>query len=77
MTSVWLAISEDGGATWTETPLGEPFDMRTAPVADGYFVGDYEGLVASGESFIPLLSAATSPRVGNSTSIYVRVGATP
>jgi hypothetical protein len=77
MTSVWLAISEGGGATWTETPLGEPFDMRTAPVADGYFVGDYEGLVANGESFIPFLSAATSPRVGNSTSIYVRVGETP
>jgi hypothetical protein len=54
--------------------VGEPFDLRT--VADGYFVGD-EGLVASGESFIPFLSAATAPRVGNSTSIYVRVGATP
>ncbi len=77
MTSVWLAISEDGGATWTETPLGEPFDMRAASVADGYFVGDYEGLVADGESFIPILSAATSPRVGNSTSIYVRAGGPP
>ena len=77
MTSMWLAISEDAGTSWSETALGEPFDMRTAPVAEGYFVGDYEGLVASGESFIPFLSAATAPRVGNSTSIYVRAGGTP
>jgi hypothetical protein len=51
-TDVWFTRSTDGGRTWSEeriTPT--PFDMRTAPVARGYFVGDYEGLTALGTTF--------------------------
>ena len=70
LTSYWLVTSEDGGATSEEKGIGEAFDMRTAPVVDGYFVGDYEGLAADGESFISFFSAATFPHVGNPTSIY-------
>jgi hypothetical protein len=51
-TDVWFTRSTDGGRTWSEervTPT--PFDMRTAPVARGYFVGDYEGLAALGSTY--------------------------
>jgi len=56
-TDVWFTRSTDGGATWSEervTPTS--FDMRTAPVARGYFVGDYIGLTALGGTFYPFVS---------------------
>jgi hypothetical protein len=34
------------------------FDMTTAPNAEGYFVGDYEGLTASGTTFDPFFVMA-------------------
>ncbi len=71
LTSYWLVTSVDGGATWEETEVGAPFDMRTAPVVDGFFVGDYEGLAPSGDSFLPFFSAAAFPHGSNSTGIYL------
>jgi hypothetical protein len=44
-------------ASWSgnETRLTPTsFDMRKAPVARGFFVGDYEGLAAVGNEFKPL-----------------------
>jgi hypothetical protein len=73
LTSYWLATSTDGGATWTETEVGAPVDLRTAPLVEGYFVGDYEGLAHDGQSFIPLFSAASFPNVHNTTGIFVRL----
>jgi hypothetical protein len=37
----------------TATKLDGPFNMLAAPWAGGYFLGDYQGLVASGTSFVP------------------------
>jgi hypothetical protein len=56
-TDTWFTRSTDGGRAWSEervTPTS--FDMRTAPVARGYFTGDYEGLTALGGSFWSLVS---------------------
>jgi Neuraminidase (sialidase) len=56
-TDTWFSRSTDGGGTWSEervTPTS--FDMRTAPVARGYFTGDYEGLTATGSDFWSLVS---------------------
>jgi hypothetical protein len=53
-TDTWFTRSTDGGATWSEervTPTS--FDMRTAPYARGYFLGDYEGLDNIGNGFTP------------------------
>jgi hypothetical protein len=65
-TDVWFTRSTDGGTTWSEervTPT--PFDMRTAPVARGYFTGDYEGLAALGTRFW-----AFSSESRGSTDVY-------
>jgi len=56
-TDTWFTRSEDGGRTWKEEQVTKTsFDMRTAPDARGYFVGDYEGLTALGTTFYPFSS---------------------
>lgn len=60
-TDLWFLRSTNGGASWREervTPAS--FDMRSAPVARGFFVGDYIGLAASGTTFKPFWSASDS-----------------
>jgi hypothetical protein len=53
LASYWRIISEDDGRSWSEAPLAEPFDLASAALTDsGYFVGDYEGLVAANGRFL-------------------------
>ncbi len=64
-TDVWMVRSTDGGATWREervTPAS--FDMRAAPVANGYFTGDYIGLAAEGTRLHPFWSASENDADG-------------
>jgi hypothetical protein len=51
--------SSDGGATFSATPqqVAGPFDLMSAPVARGFFLGDYEGLQSTGTGFIALFVA--------------------
>lgn len=60
MTSQWRLISSDGGRSWTEAPLSDPFNLASAPVTDGggYFVGDYQGLTAVGDRFLAFFAIA-------------------
>jgi hypothetical protein len=52
-TDYWVEYSTDGGATWGgEQHIAGPFDLSTAPVARGFFLGDYEGLQPSGSGFL-------------------------
>jgi Neuraminidase (sialidase) len=46
-TDVWSLHSTDGGSTWSESHIAGPFDMTTAAISRGYFIGDYQGLDAS------------------------------
>jgi hypothetical protein len=50
---------------WTdETQLTpDSFDMREAPYARGYFLGDYEGLDNFGATFTPFFIQATGPQL--------------
>jgi Neuraminidase (sialidase) len=43
-TDVWLLQSADGGRNWSEQHVTGPFDMKQAPNARGWFLGDYMGL---------------------------------
>jgi hypothetical protein len=58
-TDHWIVNSDDGGATWSESHLGGPFDLHQAPYARGYFVGDYQGLDSQGTAFRPLFTLAS------------------
>lgn len=54
-TDYWVSYSTDGGATFgNEQHVAGPFDQKTAPVARGFFLGDYEGLQPSGGGFLAL-----------------------
>jgi len=54
----WLATSTDGGATFADTMIGGPFDLRSAPLEHGaYFLGDYQALVSTGSAFLPFFVA--------------------
>jgi Neuraminidase (sialidase) len=48
-TDVYLRHSGDGGKTWSAPQKLASFDMANAPIARGYFVGDYQGLSPIGD----------------------------
>jgi hypothetical protein len=44
-------------SAWDETRVTDAsFDLGEAPVSNGLFVGDYEGLATEGGSYLPLFS---------------------
>jgi hypothetical protein len=70
-TDYWIIYSTNGGTTWGgETHVAGPFDMKTAPVARGFFVGDYEGLSSFGNTFVPYVVTANSGDTANRTDAF-------
>jgi BNR repeat-like domain len=70
-TDYFIVHSHDGGATFgDEAHLGGPFDMKTAPNAGGFFVGDYEGLATIGNTFVPVFVQANSGNTTNRTDVF-------
>lgn len=68
-TEHWLAASRDG-VNWQETRLAGNFDLLNAPNANGLFVGDYQGLVGAGASFVALYSRVNNADTANRTDTY-------
>jgi hypothetical protein len=72
-TDTWLAVSRNG-LTWREKRVAPAFDMFRAPVAGGLFVGDYQGLVSVGKTFVPFFVKTTEPSGSrNRTDAYSRM----
>jgi hypothetical protein len=44
--------------------------MRTAPDANGFFVGDYEGLATIGRRFAPVFVTANDGNLANRTDVF-------
>jgi hypothetical protein len=69
-TDVWFACSFDRGATWRQSHLAGPFDLRTAPT---HWIGEYQGLVGSRTGFAGVVTmAAPQARNGPSDIFFVR-----
>lgn len=68
-TDVWLARSDDGGATWRDLHIDGPFDLAQAPYANGLFLGDYAGLVIAEDRFLPLFTRVNDGIAGNRTDV--------
>jgi hypothetical protein len=61
-TDYWLVHCHAGctdRSKWSETHVSGPFNLKRAPVARGYFLGDYEGLAAVGRGFRALYARTT------------------
>jgi hypothetical protein len=70
-TDYFLVTSTNGGTSFgNETHITGSFDMKTAPVAGGFFVGDYEGLDTRGASFVPFFVATNSGNTSNRTDVF-------
>ncbi len=68
-TDYWLARSRDG-LTWRESRVSQAFDLAKAPVARGYFLGDYQGLVSLGPLFLPFY-VKTTDDTANRNDVYL------
>jgi len=68
-TELILARSRDG-TRWTEHRVSATFDLTTAPVARGYFLGDYQGLASAGNTFIPVYVRTNSGDTANRTDVF-------
>ncbi len=71
-TSYWITWSTDQGETWTlkQPVTPRPFDLRTAPYNTGFFFGEYQGLVAVGQSFVSTVTLTNGHSLQNRTDIY-------
>jgi hypothetical protein len=76
-TDAWVvhchAATEDctSSSSWDEETrtTDAPFDSRQAPVAGGFFLGDYEGLGTDGTSFFPFFAISSAT---DHASIFTR-----
>ena len=73
-TDYWGTASRDGGATFAgrERLTRRAFDMRSAPFAGGFFVGDYEGLTSVPRPFVPVFVTANDGNTANPTDAFSR-----
>jgi hypothetical protein len=68
-TELILARSPDG-TRWTEHRISPTFDLATAPVARGYFLGDYQGLASADNVFVPVYVRTNSGDAANRTDVF-------
>ncbi|MFZ0323747.1 MAG: sialidase family protein [Actinomycetes bacterium] len=74
-TSYWFTSctsSCTSSNSWLETHVDGPFNMENAPVARGYFLGDYEGIATAGNDF-GLLYARSGSSANTSDVVYTRL----
>jgi hypothetical protein len=72
-TDFWATTTTDGVHFSGDRHLAGAFDLAAAPVAGGYFIGDYEGLTSVGNTFVSVYvrtncSGEACP--GNRTDVY-------
>ena len=79
LTDYWIRTSTDGGATFDPSQRVTPdsFDMKKAPVARGFFVGDYEGLGHAGNTFKVFFVQTHNADTGTNPTDVFAANATP
>lgn len=69
-TDYYRAESTDA-LNFTEKLLSGPFDLGLAPVANGLFLGDYQGLADDAQDFVPLWVQTNNSGTDNRTDVYL------
>jgi hypothetical protein len=71
-TDEFIVVSHNGGASFDPeariTPVS--FDTAAAPVARGFFLGDYEGLANNGTAFKPFFVQTNAGNTANRTDVF-------
>ena len=63
-----LATSKDG-VSWRESGVEDAFELRQAPIAGGFFLGDYQALSSNGSAFAALYARTGGSVANNATEI--------
>jgi hypothetical protein len=72
-TDIWQTTSVNKGVTFgNEVHLAGSFDLKTAPYAEGFFVGDYQGLISIGSTFVPFFVQTNSGNLTNRTDVFAQ-----
>jgi len=66
---VWFAHSHDRGATWRQTHVAGPTDLRTAPAPQNRF-GEYQGLAGLPTGFAAVFGLASPQAKDGPTDIF-------
>jgi hypothetical protein len=72
-TDYWIvrcSVNCTSSQNWVEDHIAGSFDIETAPVARGFFLGEYEGLGGSGLNFHPFFVATNSGNTSNRTDVF-------
>jgi len=74
-TDVWFTQSGDGGASWRQTHLAGPFNLRAAPLGS-HGLGEYQGLAASGGSGFAAIFTLAAPlaKDGPTDIFFAKIG---
>jgi hypothetical protein len=68
---VWFARSDDRGASWRETHVAGPTDLRTGALARQNRFGEYQGLAARGrDRFVAIFTLAAPFATDGPTDIF-------
>jgi hypothetical protein len=72
---VWFAHSHDRGSSWRQTHVAGATDLRTAPLPEHNYVGEYQGLAAVRNSFAAAFTLAAPQAEDGPTDIFfARIG---
>ena len=70
-TNIWRTTSTNHGQSFdSEVHVAGSFDMKTAPISRGFFVGDYQGLDVMGTTFVPFFVQTNSGNTANRTDVF-------
>jgi len=59
LTTTYRLTTSSDGKYWRESGIESAFDITQAPFANGWFIGDYHGLIGRGTSFGALYARVT------------------
>jgi hypothetical protein len=67
---LWFAQSDDHGASWTQTHVAGPTDLRTAAPAAQTRFGEYQGLAGLSKGFAAIFGLASPQAKNGPTDIF-------
>jgi hypothetical protein len=71
--AILLTRSTDGSTTWRESRVAGPFDLAVAPIARGYFLGDYQALTSIDQQFLAVYARTNNTDFSNRNDIFARL----